>query len=77
MRPAFRAGLAAMILFGTIGVQGAAAQDYDDEYDGPPPRRGYEERGPRPRSRATGLNCDAVQSGIAGLQPFSCRRALS
>lgn len=61
-----------MILFGTVGGQGAAAQDYDDEYDGPPPRRGYEERGQRPRSRVTGLNCDAVQSGIAGLQPYSC-----
>ncbi|GJD96438.1 hypothetical protein [Methylobacterium iners] len=71
MRPAYRAGLAALILFGAIGAQGAAAQYDDEDYDRPPPR-GYDERRGPPRGRSVGLNCDAVQSGLAGLQPFSC-----
>ncbi|WP_292505935.1 hypothetical protein [Methylobacterium sp.] len=69
-----------------MGSHGASAQYYggydrpppsyyDDYDDRPPPRRPYADdrvrRGPPP-GRSTGLNCDAVQSGISGLQPFSC-----
>lgn len=88
MRPAHRIGLAALILAGALGTQTASAQYYDDGYGRPPPRRAYdyddrdapppprrrayEERGrPVPRE-AVGLNCDAVQSGITGLHPYSC-----
>ena len=74
MRPAYRIGLAAAILAGAFGSQTARAQYYDEGYDRPPPRRGYyEERAVRPAPRrATGLNCDAVQQGLSGPQPYSC-----
>lgn len=86
LRLTYRIGLSAIILASAIGSQSASAQYYgydrpppyevDEGYDRPPPRRGpYGDervrRGPPP-GRATGLNCDAVQSGISGLQPFSC-----
>lgn len=72
MRPVQRFGLMALVLAGVVSANAASAQYYDDGYDRPPPRRAYgEDRGPPPR-RAVGLNCDAVQSGIAGLQPYSC-----
>ncbi|KQO61114.1 hypothetical protein ASF32_08260 [Methylobacterium sp. Leaf91] len=61
----------ALALAGVLSA-GAASAQYDDGYYRPAPRRDYyEDRGPPPR-RAVGLNCDAVQSGISGLQPFSC-----
>ncbi|WP_375408125.1 hypothetical protein [uncultured Methylobacterium sp.] len=87
MRLAYRIGLSAVILASAIGAHGASAQyrggydrpppGYEDDgYDQPPPRRGPygDERGRRgpPPGREIGLNCDAVQSGIAGFQPFSC-----
>ncbi|WP_264046277.1 hypothetical protein [Methylobacterium flocculans] len=84
MRPANRFRLTLTLLAGLAGVQGASAQYYDDGYDRPP-RRVYEERRLPPRPdygderyarpasrRAVGLNCDAVQSGLSGFQPFSC-----
>lgn len=74
MRYAVRIGLAAVILSAALGANGAGAQGYDEGYDRPPPRRGYDDdREMRvPPRRATGFNCDAVQSGLSGLQPFSC-----
>ena len=39
MRPAYRIGLAAAILAGAFGSQTASAQDYEEGYDCPPPRR--------------------------------------
>ncbi|NEU10975.1 hypothetical protein G3T14_02360 [Methylobacterium sp. BTF04] len=50
------------------------AYDYDDRDVPPPPRRGYYEGRERPTAprRATGLNCDAVQSGFTGPKPYSC-----
>ncbi|KQP52537.1 hypothetical protein ASG40_06705 [Methylobacterium sp. Leaf399] len=74
MRLAYRIGLSAVILASAIGSQTASAQYYGG-YDRPPPPRYQEDDGydrPPPRRRAVGLNCDAVQSGISGLQPFSC-----
>ncbi|CAO4167589.1 hypothetical protein EEDFHM_01107 [Methylorubrum populi] len=63
-------GIAALAAFAAGSLAPAQAQYYDDGYDAPPPRaRVY--RGPAPR-REVGFNCDAVQSGISGLQPFSC-----
>lgn len=76
MRPAYRLSIVAAMLLGALGSQAARAQYYDDDgYDGPPPRGGYEyryeERRPPPR-RVSGLNCDALQPGLFGPQPFSC-----
>ena len=75
MRPARSLGIAALLVLAVGIAVPAQAQYYDDGYGAPPPRaRVYRDRdwgGPPPR-RATGLNCDAVQSGIGGLQPFSC-----
>ncbi|GJE25659.1 hypothetical protein [Methylobacterium organophilum] len=81
MRSASRFGLAIAALSAVFASQAAQAQYYDDPppprgyyreyrdpYDAPPPRR----YAPPPRYRATGLNCDAVQNGLTGLQPFSC-----
>ena len=78
MRQITRLGLAALLA--AVTVQTAAAQDYDA------PRRGYyeeqpayEERPVYPRrsarpgpARPVGLNCDAVQQGLTGPQPYSC-----
>ena len=76
VRPLGIAALAAlMATFAAGSFAPAHAQYYEDGYDSPPPPprprayRGWD--GPPPR-RAVGLNCDAVQSGISGLQPFSC-----
>lgn len=78
MRPAIRLSIAAAVLLGALGSQGARAQ-YDDEgyYDAPPPPRGgyesrYERRRPPPPRRDVGLNCDAIQPGMFGPKPFSC-----
>lgn len=78
MRQITRLGLAALLA--TLAVQAADAQYYDG-----PPRRGYDDERPtyderpayperrRPTpSRAVGLNCDAVQQGLTGPQPYSC-----
>ncbi|MGU3538263.1 hypothetical protein [Methylobacterium sp. A54F] len=74
MRPLHRLGLAAAILAGMFGAQGASAQYYgEDEYERPPRRPAYEDRAVRPPPRrAVGLNCDAIQQGISGPQPYSC-----
>ncbi|WP_336485485.1 hypothetical protein [Methylobacterium nigriterrae] len=74
MRPATRIGLAAAIIAGALGSHSASAQYYEEGYGRPPPRRGdYEERAVRPGPRrAVGYNCDAVQQGLSGPQPFSC-----
>lgn len=74
MRHIISLGLAAVLA--TLPMQAAWAQ-----YDGGPPRRGdegyedarpaYPERRARP-ARAVGLNCDAVQQGLSGPQPYSC-----
>ena len=73
MRPANRFRLTLTLLAGLAGVQGASAQYYDDGYDRPPRPDYGDERYARPASRrAVGLNCDAVQSGLSGFQPFSC-----
>ena len=85
MRPAYRISVMVAALAATLGSQGASAQYYDDGYDRPPPRRYYDDRGPpprraygdpyarpAPRRAATGLNCDAVQSGLIGFKPYSC-----
>ncbi len=70
-RTARRLGLMALAVAGTLTAGAASAQYYDDGYDRPPPRRGYyDDRGPPPRQ--VGLNCDAVQSGLTGPQPYSC-----
>ncbi|MBY0298440.1 MAG: hypothetical protein K2X71_20780 [Methylobacterium sp.] len=59
VRAPFAAALMAALLMALAGT--ASAQPYDPDYDGrPPPRRGV------------GYNCDAVQRGLTGLQPFSC-----
>ncbi len=62
-------GLAAGALAGFLAAGSAQAQYYDG-----PPRRIYDERpyGPPPPRRAVGFNCDAVQNGLTGPQPFSC-----
>ncbi|GJE60803.1 hypothetical protein [Methylobacterium trifolii] len=73
MRTVQSLGLAA-VLAASLGAQAAQAQYYDA-----PPRGGYYEepgyerpvRRPPPR-RAVGLNCDAVQQGLTGPQPYSC-----
>lgn len=59
--------LAAALLAGSLAT--AQAQYYEAPYRG-----GYDERPyrPGPPRRAVGLNCDAVQQGITGPQPFSC-----
>ncbi|WP_081631252.1 hypothetical protein [Methylobacterium sp. 77] len=63
----------ALALAGVLSAGAASAQYDDDGYDRPPPRRGYyDDRGPPPPRRAVGLNCDAVQSGFSGPQPYSC-----
>jgi hypothetical protein len=84
MRPVYRISLTLTVLAGLFAGQGASAQYYDDGYE-QVPRRAYEERRPPPRPydrdegygrpaprRAVGLNCDAVQSGLTGFQPYSC-----
>ena len=75
MRPVRTLGLAALIAVAAGSLAPAQAQYYDDSYHAaPPPEPPYRHpdwSGPTPR-RAMGLNCDAVQSGISGLQPFSC-----
>ncbi|MCJ2034635.1 hypothetical protein [Methylobacterium sp. J-068] len=85
MRLVTRISLILTLLAGLFAAQGASAQYYDDGYDRPPPRRAYDERRLPPRPdygderyarpaprRTVGLNCDAVQSGLSGLQPYSC-----
>ena len=85
MRPVYRISLILTLLAGLIAAQGASAQDYDDGFDRPPPGRPYDARRPPPRPdhgdarvdragprRSVGLNCDAVQSGLTGYQPYSC-----
>jgi hypothetical protein len=74
MRPAYRISVMVAALAAALGAQGASAQYYDDGYDRPPPRRIYDEpyERPAPRRVATGLNCDAVQSGLTGFKPYSC-----
>jgi hypothetical protein len=84
MRCIYRISLFLTLLASLFGAQGASAQYYDDGYDRPPPRRYYDDRRPprpdyrddgyaRPAPRReVGLNCDAVQSGLSGLQPYSC-----
>ncbi|MCJ2076967.1 hypothetical protein MKK68_15130 [Methylobacterium sp. E-016] len=71
MRQITRLGLAALLT--TLAVQAADAQYYDA------PPRGYDERPAYPRrrerpapARPVGLNCDAVQQGLTGPQPYSC-----
>ena len=75
MRSTIRIGLAAVALSLALGVQAAQAQYYQEGYDGPPPPRRayrYDERYDRPPPRPVGLNCDALQPGLVGPQPFSC-----
>lgn len=75
MRSSHRFGLAVLCLGAALGSPVAQAQYYDDGYDAPPPRRIYryeEERIVRPPPRRVGLNCDALQPGITGPQPYSC-----
>ncbi|SFK69404.1 hypothetical protein [Methylorubrum salsuginis] len=75
MRPVRRLGPAALAMTLALFAAGspAQAQYYDDGYDRPPPRRIYREPDyGRPPPRPMGLNCDAVQSGISGNQPYSC-----
>ncbi len=76
MHPVRLLGIAALAAL-TAGSLAPAHAQYDDEgYDAPPPRARpyrevYRDRG-GPPPRPVGFNCDAVQSGISGLQPFSC-----
>ena len=78
MRQKTRLGLAALLA--TLFVQDAEAQYYDgprrEYYD---ERPAYEQRPVYPRrrerpapSREAGFNCDAVQQGLTGPQPYSC-----
>ncbi|MBD8906317.1 hypothetical protein [Methylorubrum zatmanii] len=74
MRAVRYLGILALAAWAAGSLAPAQAQYDDDGYDAPPPRaRAYRDwgGGPPPR-RAVGFNCDAVQSGISGLQPFSC-----
>ncbi len=72
MRSVRRLGLVALGFVAAGSLAPAHAQ-YDDGYDRPPPRRIYREPDyGRPPPRPMGLNCDAVQSGISGNQPYSC-----
>ncbi|RVU16852.1 hypothetical protein [Methylobacterium oryzihabitans] len=66
MRRIVRAGLSAAIAVAVLA--GPAAAQYR-----PGPGYGYEDEyeAPRPRRRL-GYNCDAVQRGFTGPQPFSC-----
>lgn len=71
MRHLQRIGLAACL---ALSLVPAAQAQY---YGGPPP--GYDDEGPYdrpmrrpPPRRAMGYNCDAVQYGISGAQPYSC-----
>jgi hypothetical protein len=69
MRGFVRAGLSSAVLLATILTGTAQAQYYREDT---PPGYGYDryER-PAPR-RAVGYNCDAVQRGFTGPQPYSC-----
>lgn len=69
------------VCLATLAVAPARAQ-YDDDppprgYEQEPPpygeRPAYRERRSRPAPRRdAGLNCDAVQEGLSGPQPYSC-----
>lgn len=72
MRQMTRLGLAALLA--TFAVQAAEAQYYEE-----PRREYYDERPVYPQrrerpvtTRAVGFNCDAVQQGLTGPQPYSC-----
>ncbi|KMO37078.1 hypothetical protein VQ03_19875 [Methylobacterium tarhaniae] len=69
MRGFVRAGLSSAIVLVAALTGSASAQYYRDDT---PPGYGYDryER-PVPR-RAVGYNCDAVQRGLTGPQPYSC-----
>ncbi|TXM92980.1 hypothetical protein FV232_12975 [Methylobacterium sp. WL30] len=77
MRQITRLGLAALLT--TLAVQAADAQYYDVPPRGYDERPAYDERPVYPRrrerpvpARPVGLNCDAVQQGLTGPQPYSC-----
>lgn len=74
MRFLSRSGITLALLFGALGSGTANAQYYDDGYDAPPPRERYEDRysDRAPMRRPIGLNCDALQPGLTGPQPYSC-----
>lgn len=76
MRSPTRAGTALALLIATVASTGAEAQPYGYYEDRPPPVY-YEERpvyrrAPRPVGGPVGFNCDAVQQGLSGPQPYSC-----
>ena len=77
MRSLTRGLTAATALTLALGIAGAGeaiAQYYD--YGRPLPPDGYYDapvrRPPPPRGRPVGYNCEAVQYGISGAQPYSC-----
>ncbi|MEH3146968.1 MAG: hypothetical protein PGN34_16825 [Methylobacterium frigidaeris] len=66
MRRIVRAGLSAMVMVAAMAGSAEAQYRYGPSY-------GYEygEVAPPPR-RGVGYNCDAVQRGFTGPQPYSC-----
>ena len=75
MRSPSRAGPVLALLVVTLMGAGAQAQPYGYDDDRPPPPY-YDQRPvrrpPSPRVGPVGFNCDAVQQGLSGLQPYSC-----
>ena len=78
MRSPTRGVSAAAMLVAMLVGSGAQAQPYGYYEDRPPPGY-YEERpviirrAPPPRRGGpVGYNCDAVQQGLTGPQPYSC-----
>lgn len=74
MRSPSRAGPALALLAAVLAGSGAQAQPYGYE-ERPPP--GYDDdrpvrRPPPRRGGPVGYNCDAVQQGLSGPQPYSC-----
>ncbi len=75
MRSLSRLSVAVVMVFAATAPGIAVAQYYDEGYDAPPRPYPYDGRSydrPIPMRRQVGLNCDALQPGLTGPQPYSC-----